>query len=88
MAHIETITVGADDEVLADARRTGRAEIVPTLIPLLRNPAGDGSLPDDDIVPDCLPGDAMAPARGLALALVLCTPAWFGIGVLLYTLYQ
>jgi hypothetical protein len=53
-----------------DPRRPGRADVSFTLIPLLREPAGDQS-PTDEWDAKWAPRDPIAPARGVALGIAL-----------------
>ena len=68
----------------AERRRPGRADIAPGLIPLLRRSGGTIRSIDGDFVGKWAPREPIAPPRGIALALVLCTPIWIGLGGLLY----
>ena len=72
---------------LVDARRPGRANISVSLIPLLRDPA-NGGRSSDELPGDLAPHDAVGAMRGIALAVVLCTPVWLGTAALVYFLYQ
>ena len=69
--------------VYTENRRVGRAPALPVLIPLLRNPVGDGVL--DDVHPEAELPDAGRPAHGIALAILLCAPIW--LGAVFYAIY-
>ena len=65
-----------------ERRRPGRREVDPVLIPLLRRPAGDGRLREDDVAlrtaePALSPGrDPLGAARGVAMSLMISLPFW------------
>ena len=64
---------------IRDRRRPGRVEYTnPDLIALLRQPPGiiAGEIENDD---------PLAPARGIMMGFVLAVPAWFGIGLLVWS---
>ena len=73
--------------VAVERRRPGRREVSPELIPLLRRPVGDGMI-QDDFPADGIEGqpalatgrDALAPARGIAMSLLLSVPLWCVVG--------
>ncbi len=44
----------ASDTVLDDRRRPGRVAVDETLIPMLRNPAGDGECPSESMAYDMI----------------------------------
>ncbi len=72
----------------SERRRHGRSDVSPALLPLLRDSTGDG-LSDGEAAPDqWMPSEPLAPARGIGVALALCTPIWCGIGTLLYVLIK
>ena len=76
-----------------ERRRPGRRDVSPELIPLLRRPTGDGVL-RADLTPGnlddepALPADrdALAPARGVAVSLLLSLPLWCVVGALGFAL--
>ena len=71
-----------------ERRRPGRRDVSPALIPLLRKPAGDGTVPGEgfrhrDAVPALNVGqDALDAARGVAMGLALSAPLWGAMAVL------
>ena len=69
--------------VAIERRRPGRRDVHPALIPLLRRPAGDGTLVEGESAwhLEALPAlkagqDALGTARGVAMGLVLSAPLW------------
>ncbi len=68
--------------VAVERRRPGRREVSPGLIPLLRNPAGDGTVPGGGLprpgeAPALMAGqDALEAARGIAMGVALSAPLW------------
>ena len=74
--------------VAIERRRPGRRDVVPALIPLLRRPAGDGTLADSEspwrleTLPALKAGqDALAAMRGVAMGLMLSAPLWGAMAV-------
>ena len=71
-----------------ERRRPGRRDVNPMLIPLLRRPAGDGSLcdttvPDLEAVSALNPGqDPLGAARGVAVSVLLSVSVWGVMGAL------
>lgn len=75
--------------VAIDRRRPGRREVNPVLIPLLRRPAGDGSLPDADLSWHLQDGpavragqDPLAAMRGVGMGVLLSAPFWGAVAML------
>jgi len=73
-----------------DRRRAGRSEVNPTLLPLLRNaagqPAGSAPLAPPEELDIALAlremddtSDSLAPARGIAMGLAISVVLWAGI---------
>ncbi len=67
-----------------DRRRNGRRTVDKVLVPLLRDPTGDGVLPGDcepNVSPIDLDGNCMF---GIVVGLVLSVPLWATIGTCLW----
>ncbi len=83
-AAAEAITGVRQEIGTVDRRRPGRLNVSPTLVPLLRGDIPDPRngiaalpRPDQDLVWD--KDDALAPARGIALGLLISIPLWVAI---------
>lgn len=64
-----------------DRRRPGRPDQVsPSLVPLLRTPSVIEAAPASEMADGPPLDDALAPARGIAIGLVLSVPLWAAIG--------
>jgi hypothetical protein len=81
-------TANRDDEaVTLDRRRPGRSMADEALVPLLRDPIGDGLLPDGlRIGGPPRQDDGRGFARGILFAVLLAIPLWLAIGGALYLL--
>jgi hypothetical protein len=68
--------------VAVERRRAGRRDVKPELIPLLRNPVGNGILPDAAQTDITSPfgQDRLAPARGIVMSLLFSVPIWGLVG--------
>jgi hypothetical protein len=71
-----------------DRRRPGRSYVVPSLVPLLRDPAGHDEMPAAPPIwtaPE--QEDGLGAIRGIALAVVLSLPIWAAIAWVAYWLF-
>ena len=84
MLDADTLDRGECASDPSDRRRTGRRGVALSLLPLLRESAGSIARADDDVFDKWAPREPIAPPRGIALALALCTPIWIGLGGLIY----
>ena len=94
MAAIESPVLVLEQFQALDRRRAGRQDVSPTLVPLLRDPAGGGAsegqhMPAETPYRDFLENDPLydqlAPARGIALGLAISMLFWGLVG---YTIFR
>jgi hypothetical protein len=81
-------TPDGPDVLEIDRRRPGRSYVVPSLVPLLRDPLGHGEMPADPqtwTAPEH--EDGLGAIRGIALAVVLSLPVWAAIAWVVYWLF-
>ena len=82
MFEAEPLTV--DGTCVDDRRRAGRVLVAPSLLPLLRNPAGSGVVLEDAQADEWALSEPLAPSRSIGLALAVCLPVWCIVGGALY----
>lgn len=85
MFDADTLDMTLSRTDVGDRRRPGRMAAAPGLVPLLRQPSG-GEHVGEDLDEAWQARDPIAPPRGIALAIALCTPIWCALGGLLYAL--